>query len=219
MALHGSLPDPEINTSPSDNLLPFSLTRRVHSSWIPCPPGIKESISSSSMSGQVFFSRHSPGKVCNLSTCNDFTEWCVESYLDLNVNKTKEMIVDFRRRGHTHRAIQIHDEKVKIVYLYKYISILSDDTLKRDLNTKAISKKGNQRLHLLRKLRFFNFNPAIFKLFYKSFLESIFTFSFTCWFYNLYTKQRNSLQRIVNFSSKIICDPVGTLSLFCDQQI
>ena len=27
---------------------------------------------------------------------DDFTEWCDESYLDLAVNKTKEMIFDFR---------------------------------------------------------------------------------------------------------------------------
>ena len=26
----------------------------------------------------------------------DFTEWCDKSYLDLNVNKTKEMTVDFK---------------------------------------------------------------------------------------------------------------------------
>ena len=33
---------------------------------------------------------------------DDFTEWCDELYLDLNMSKTKEMIVDFRRQGHTH---------------------------------------------------------------------------------------------------------------------
>ena len=31
---------------------------------------------------------------------DDFTEWCDESYLDLNVNKTKEMMAAFRRPGH-----------------------------------------------------------------------------------------------------------------------
>ena len=40
----------------------------------------------------------------------NFTEWCDKSHLDLNVNITKEMIVNFRRLWHTHRAIQIHDE-------------------------------------------------------------------------------------------------------------
>ena len=32
---------------------------------------------------------------------DDFTEWCDEPYLDLNVNKTKEVTVDFRRQGYT----------------------------------------------------------------------------------------------------------------------
>ena len=52
---------------------------------------------------------------------DDFTERFDKSYLHLNVNKTKEMRVHFRRRRHTHRAIQIHDEKVEIVHSYKYL--------------------------------------------------------------------------------------------------
>ena len=40
-----------------------------------------------------------------------------------------------------------------------------------------------------------------------------------CWLYNLTLCKKNLLQRIVNCSSKIICDQVQTLSLFCDQQI
>ena len=66
------------------------------------------------------------------------------------------MIVDFRRPGHTRRAIQIHDEKVEIVHSYKYLGTIFEDTLKWDLNTEAITKKGHQRLHRLRKLRSFN---------------------------------------------------------------
>ena len=49
----------------------------------------------------------------------DFTEWCDEPYLDLNVSKTKEMIVDFRRRGHTLGKIQIHAEAAEIIHSYK----------------------------------------------------------------------------------------------------
>ena len=43
-----------------------------------------------------------------------------------------------------------------------------------------------------------------------------------CWLCNLtliVTMQKNLLQRIVNCSSKIICDQVQTLSLFCELQI
>ena len=54
-----------------------------------------------------------------------------------------------------------------------------------------------------------------------TFIENVWTFSFISWFYNLTVKQRHSLQKkkTANFGSKIICDKVGSLSLFCDQQI
>ena len=60
----------------------------------------------------------------------DFTEWCDEPYLDLNVSKTKEMIIDFRRPGYTDSAIPIHDEIMKIVILHKCLGNIFEDTLK-----------------------------------------------------------------------------------------
>ena len=81
-----------------------------------------------------------------------FMDWKDDSYLDLNVGKTREMI-DFRGQGYTHVAVQIHDEPVEIINSYKYLGTIFKDTLKWDLNTEAITKKGHQRLYLLRKLR------------------------------------------------------------------
>ena len=95
-----------------------------------------------------------------------------------------------------------------------YLETIFEDSLKWDLNTEAITKKGHQRLHLLRKLRSFNVDPAILKLFYKSFVENVLTFSFICWFYNLNTKQRKSLQRTVNINSKIMSDQVTTVYFY-----
>ena len=84
------------------------------------------------------------------------TEWCDESYLELNLNQTKEMIVDIRRRRHTDRAIEIHDEKVEIVHSYKYLGTIFEDTLKWDLNSEVITMKRHQRLGLLQKLKSFD---------------------------------------------------------------
>ena len=97
--------------------------------------------------------------------CDDLTEWCDESYLELNVNQTKEMIVDIRRRRHTDRAVEIHDEKVEIVHSYKYLGTIFEDSLKWDLNTEVITKKGHQRLHLLQKLKSFDADPTVLMLF------------------------------------------------------
>ena len=62
----------------------------------------------------------------------------------LNVSKTKEMIADFRRWGHTHGEIQIHGEAMEIVHSYKYLGTISEDTLKWVLNTEAITRNGHQ---------------------------------------------------------------------------
>ena len=128
------------------------------------------------------------------------------------------MITDFKRPGPTHRTIQIHHEKVEVVpFVLSHFGTIFEDTLKWD--TEAITNKRHQRLHLLRKPRSVNVDPTNLKLFYNSFIENVLTFPFVYWFYNLNAKQRSSLQRIVNISSKIICDQVRTLFLFCDQQI
>ena len=79
---------------------------------------------------------------------DNFTDWCDDSHLDLNVGKPREMIVDFRRQGHVHVVIQIHGEPVEIVNLCQYLSALFEDTLQWDLNTEVITKKGHQPLRL-----------------------------------------------------------------------
>ena len=70
-----------------------------------------------------------------------FIDWCDDSYLDLNVGKTNEMIEDFRRQGYAQAAMQIYGEPVEIVTSYKYLGTVFEDSLKWDLNTEAITKK------------------------------------------------------------------------------
>ena len=47
----------------------------------------------------------------------EFVDWCDNSYLDLNVTKTMEMIVDFRRQEHSPGKTIIHNNEVS---KYKY---------------------------------------------------------------------------------------------------
>ena len=79
----------------------------------------------------------------------EFVDWCNNSYLDLNVTKTKEMIVDFRRQEHSPGKTIIHNNEVEIVSKYKYLGTIFDDKLKWDDNTEEIVKKGQQWLYLL----------------------------------------------------------------------
>ena len=102
----------------------------------------------------------------------DFISWCDDNFLDLNVSKTKELIIDFRRNRNTAKECIIHKESVEIVTSYKYLGTIFDDHLKFDVNTEAIVKRGQQRIHLLRKLNSFSVSPVILCRFYQSFIES-----------------------------------------------
>ena len=129
------------------------------------------------------------------------------------------MTIDFRRHGCCQEETIIHNQKVEIVSKYSYLGTIFDDKLKWDSNTEAIVKKGQQRLYFLRKLNSFNVDRKILSLFYKTFIESILTFSFICWMKNLSVKNRNSLDRIVTVCSKIIGEPQRSLSQFYNQQV
>ena len=72
----------------------------------------------------------------------------------------------------------IHDQVVEIVPKYKYLGTVFDEKLNWNDNTDAIMKKGQQRLYFLRKLNSFSVDKIILTPFYKSFIESILTFSF-----------------------------------------
>ena len=129
------------------------------------------------------------------------------------------MVIDFRTNKDTPEKTLIHGEEVEVVSEYKYLGTIFDDKLRWDANTEAIAKKGQQRLYFLRKLNSFSVDTKFLKLFYKSFIESILTFSFICWFGSLSVRNKNSLQKIVNISSKVISEPQRSLQAFFEQQV
>ncbi|KAK3564937.1 hypothetical protein QTP86_031065 [Hemibagrus guttatus] len=99
------------------------------------------------------------------------TAWCKANNLSLNVEKTKEMSTKF---------LGVH---------------LAED-LTWSLNTSSITKKAQQRLYFLQRLRKAHLPPPILTTFYRGTIESI--LSTTAWFGNCTILDRMTLQRIEN---------------------
>ncbi len=150
---------------------------------------------------------------------NYFLDWCNEAFLELNVTKTKDVCIDCRRHHPAPVNTTVNGEAVEIVDSYKYLGIIIDDKLTFDNNTNMLIKKSQQRLFCLRKLAKFQVDRSLMTMFNKSFIESVFTFSFICWFASLNLKQRNSLTRITKVSSKIIGTQQQTLSDLYNNQL
>ena len=106
------------------------------------------------------------------SVLYNFISWCSSMKLDLNVSKTKEMIINFSRRTLALQPIVINGTHVEEVEQYKYLGTVFDK-LKFDQNSDAIIKKSHQRLSVLRKLNSFNVQRVVLRSFYNSFVESV----------------------------------------------
>ena len=148
-----------------------------------------------------------------------FVKWCDDNLLDLNVAKTKELIIYFRKNNDKPKASIIHDADVEIVDTYKYLGTVFNSQLKFEANTESIVKRGQQRIHLMRKLNSFNVSSTILCNFYQSFIESLLTFSFNCWFNVLSVKDRNSLNAVVKVCSRIIGVQQGNLSSIWEKRV
>ena len=84
-----------------------------------------------------------------------FVKWCEEIYLTLNVSKTKEMIIDFRRQKSTPTPLVINNETVEIVHTYKYLGFTVDDKLNWHEHCNEFIKKINKRMYSLEETKVF----------------------------------------------------------------
>ena len=88
-------------------------------------------------------------------------QWCEEHYLQLNVKKTKELLISSRRRDDLDPVPQLTlgGEVVERVSSYKYLGTTIDSGLTFNDNTQAIFAKCQQRTYLLRRLRYMDVAP------------------------------------------------------------
>ncbi|KAK3532777.1 hypothetical protein QTP86_028146, partial [Hemibagrus guttatus] len=70
------------------------------------------------------------------------TAWCRANNLSLNINKTKEMVVDFRRAQSDHSPLFIDGSYVEIAKSTKFLGVHLVENLTWSLNTSSISKKS-----------------------------------------------------------------------------
>ena len=122
----------------------------------------------------------------------------------LNVAKTKELLIDFRKQPPAVSPITIDGEIVERVEKYKYLGIILDNKLKFDSNVLNIYKKFHYRIYCLQRLRNIGINSKILALYYQSCVETLVTSCLICWYVSVNLHSKKLLNNIVKVCSKTV---------------
>ncbi len=102
--------------------------------------------------------------------------------LSLNGSKTKELIMDFRKRQQwPYTTLMINGTPGERVSSFKYLSVDISEDLTWTAHIQTQVKKARQRLYHLRQLRKCRVSPAILKTFYSGAIESVLTHLSVVW--------------------------------------
>ena len=118
--------------------------------------------------------------------------WCQEKKLSLNINKTKEMIVDFRKQQRGHPPIYIDGTATEKVERFKLLGVQITDKLKWSTHTDSVVKKAQQRFFNLRRLKKCGLSPKTLSNFYRCTIESILSGCITTWYGNCTVHNRRA---------------------------
>ena len=135
----------------------------------------------------------------------ELEDWFDHNNLILYVPKTKEMIIDFRKKVISPPPpLIIKGETVEQVSSFKLLGTTLNNTITWGTHIQEILKKSRQRLYFLRKLRSFGVKNEILQTFYCAILEQVLTQSITNWFDRATQSDLVKLNSVVKNSEKIV---------------
>ena len=140
-----------------------------------------------------------------MSQVDSFVNHCDTNYLELNVSKTKEMVIDFRQARSDPQPVDIKGSAVARVETYKYLGIVLNNKLSWGDHVDLIVKKLNSRMYCLRKLNSFHITPEILNVFYNtSTIVSVWRYCLVCWGGNVSKREKRRIDSIVRKAERVI---------------
>ncbi|KAI4871444.1 hypothetical protein NFI96_013072, partial [Prochilodus magdalenae] len=130
--------------------------------------------------------------------------WCRKNNLYINVKKTKEMIVNFRRGRHAHLPLHVRGSAVEVVSNYRYLGVHLSNNLTWSNNTFSLVRKAHQRLYFLRRLRQAGLGSSVLTSFYRCVVESVLCSSINVWHGGCSAADRKALQRVVKAAQRSV---------------
>ncbi|TWW67365.1 hypothetical protein D4764_02G0004060 [Takifugu flavidus] len=133
-----------------------------------------------------------------------FVRWRRENLLQLNVTKTKEMVLDFSKSKSPPSPVCISGKDVEIVPSYKFLGVQLDNKLEWSTNTDAVYKKAMGTFYFLRRLRSFSVCSRMLHMFCQSVMASTIFFAVVCWGASIKAKDANRLNKLIKKAGSVV---------------
>ncbi len=123
--------------------------------------------------------------------------WCDNNSLVLNIKKTKENIIDFRKAGqYKHSPLSIGNEVMERVTEFKFLGVTVSEDLSWSTNTASVVGKAHQCLYYMRKLKRAKIHRQLMVNLYNSAISSVLSYGFLVWFSSCTKADQQALQRV-----------------------
>ena len=141
-----------------------------------------------------------------------FTKYCDDNFLELNVNKTKEMVIDFRKSRMVPKGVIIKGSAVERVDNYKYLGVVIDSRLTWHDHIDMLMKKLNSRMFCLRAMNRFNVESKILAMFYKSVICGVWQYNLLSWGGNVRKEVEQRIDTMIRQASRVIGESQPAMS-------
>ncbi|XP_076843384.1 E3 ubiquitin-protein ligase TRIM47-like isoform X1 [Brachyhypopomus gauderio] len=138
------------------------------------------------------------------SLIEDFVVWCKANHLQLNITKTKEMCIDFRRSRPSQQPVSIDGVNVEMVKAYKFLGVHLDERLDWSVNTDHLYRKAQSRLYFLRRLASFRICQKLLLMFYQSVVASVLFYAVVCWGGSISKRDAGRIDRLVRKAGSVL---------------
>ena len=130
--------------------------------------------------------------------------WCNSNFLQLNKSKTKELRIDFRRKGTEEiNVLKIDGTPIEKVKEYKYLGVLIDKRLNFDKHARNVNSKMNKRMWLVKKLKRTGIDQRLVRQAFQAFVEPIARYGYTALNHQMSAKNKRIWFRVIQQATKM----------------
>lgn len=149
---------------------------------------------------------------------DSFVHWCELNQLKLNIQKTKELVVDLRRSRPPVTPLSIRGVDVEIVQDYKYLGVHIDNKLDWSKNSLVTYKRGQSRLDFLRRLRSFRVCNIMLRMFYESVVASPIFYAVVCWGGSMKVADMKRLNKLIRKAGSVVGEELDNMETVVERR-